>query len=149
MATTTKRVTVHECCNIAPPTDPGEAAEHSLPLTFFDILWLYVHPTQRLLFYRFPCSATDFLETIVPTLKKSLSRTLGNYLPLAGNLLIHPSNSGTPEFRYSPGDSVSVTFAESTENLDFDYLTGNQARDSDLFYAFVPEPKLNLNRPLK
>ncbi|XP_011090972.1 malonyl-coenzyme:anthocyanin 5-O-glucoside-6'''-O-malonyltransferase-like [Sesamum indicum] len=152
MATTIKRVTVQECCNIAPPTAAGDEAEQSLPLTFFDILWLYIHPTQRLLFYQFPCSAKDFLETIVPSLKKSLSRTLGNYLPLAGNLLIHPSNSGMPEFRYSPGDSVSVTFAEWSENFDFDYLTGNQARNSDMFYALVPvlpEPRVESESAFK
>ncbi|KAL0397797.1 UNVERIFIED_CONTAM: Malonyl-coenzyme:anthocyanin 5-O-glucoside-6'''-O-malonyltransferase [Sesamum calycinum] len=143
MATTSKRVTVHECCGVAPLAAAGEAAEQSLPLTFFDMIWLYFHPIQRLLFYPSTCSTTDFLETIVPNLKKSLSQTLRNYLPLAGNL-IHPMNSDMPEFRYVPGDSVSVTFAEATEDLDFDYFTGNQARDSDEFYALapdLPEPK--------
>ncbi|KAL2233985.1 UNVERIFIED_CONTAM: Malonyl-coenzyme:anthocyanin 5-O-glucoside-6-O-malonyltransferase [Sesamum indicum] len=145
MATTSKRVTVHECSTVAPLTAAGEAAEQSLPLTFFDVIWLYFHPIQRLLFYPSACSTTNFLETIVPNLKISLSQTLRNYLPLAGNI-IHPLNSESdmPEFRYVPGDSVSVTFAEASEDFDFDYLTGNQAKDSDEFYTFapdLPEPK--------
>ncbi|KAL0428991.1 UNVERIFIED_CONTAM: Malonyl-coenzyme:anthocyanin 5-O-glucoside-6'''-O-malonyltransferase [Sesamum radiatum] len=138
MTTTSKRVTVHECCGVAPLTAAGGAAGQSVPLTFFDVIWLYVHQIQRLLFYPSPCSTTTFLETIVPNLKKSLSQTLRNYLPLAGNL-IHPLNSDMPQFRYVPGDSVSVTFAEASADFDFDYLTGNQARDSDEFYAFAPD----------
>ncbi|KAL0428992.1 UNVERIFIED_CONTAM: Malonyl-coenzyme:anthocyanin 5-O-glucoside-6'''-O-malonyltransferase [Sesamum radiatum] len=151
MATTSKRVNVHECCGVAPLTAAGEAAEQSLPLTFFDVIWLYFHPIQRLLFYPSTYSTADFLEIIVPNLKKSLSQTLTNYLPLAGNL-IHPMNSDMPEFRYVPGDSVSVTFAEASEDFDFDYLTGNQARDSDEFYAFapdLPEPKTDSESGLK
>ncbi|KAL0464674.1 UNVERIFIED_CONTAM: Malonyl-coenzyme:anthocyanin 5-O-glucoside-6'''-O-malonyltransferase [Sesamum latifolium] len=151
MATTSKRVTVQECCGVAPLTAAGEAAEQSLPLTFFDVIWLYFHPIQRLLFYPSTFSTTDFLEIIVPNLKKSLSQTLTNYLPLAGNL-IHPMNSDMPEFRYVPGDSVSMTFAEASEDFDFDYLTGNQVRDSDEFYAFapdLPEPKTDSELGLK
>ncbi|KAI3472304.1 hypothetical protein Pfo_030853 [Paulownia fortunei] len=137
MATTTKRVTVHERCGVAPPAAAGEVAEQCLPLTYFDMIWLYF-PIQRLLFYQYPCSTTNFLETMVPNLKKSLSQTLKHYLPLAGNL-IHPLDSAMPELRYVPGNSVSVTFAESSEAFDFNDLTGDQARDADEFYFFIPD----------
>lgn len=51
-----------------------------------------------------------------------------------------------PEFCYFPGDSVSVTIAESSQASDFDYLTGNGYRDANEFYPFVPdlpEPRID------
>ncbi|KAA8529625.1 hypothetical protein F0562_034275 [Nyssa sinensis] len=42
-----------------------------------------------------------------------------------------------PEIHYMNGDSVSLTFAES--NFDFNYLTGNQARNGHEFYHLVPQ----------
>ncbi|KAL9176041.1 hypothetical protein ABFS82_02G152900 [Erythranthe guttata] len=135
MATPLESVTVA----VAPLAAAGsEAAEQRLPLTYFDMIWLYFHPIQRLLFYHHPCSKTHFFETIVPNLQKSLSQTLRHYLPLAGNL-IHPLDSGMPELRYVAGDTVPVTFAEASEELDFSYLTGNQARDAGKFHSLVPD----------
>nr|AAS77402.1 quercetin 3-O-glucoside-6''-O-malonyltransferase [Glandularia x hybrida] len=138
MATTTRKVTVRERCGIAPPADAGEAVEQRLPITYFDTIWLYFHPIQRLLFYQYPCSKTHFVEHLVPNLKKSLKQTLRHYRPLAGKL-IRPVDSGMPELRYSPGDSVSVTFAETNGDFDFNHLTGNHVRDSDEFYSFAPD----------
>ncbi|KAL2496907.1 HXXXD-type acyl-transferase family protein [Forsythia ovata] len=51
-----------EQSEILPP--PAEETQLTLPLTFFNLPWLYVHPIQRLLFYKFPCSKAYFLETI-------------------------------------------------------------------------------------
>ncbi|KAK6160348.1 hypothetical protein DH2020_003729 [Rehmannia glutinosa] len=135
-----KPITIYERCRIAPPTDNG-ATVQSLPLVFFDMVWLHFSPIQRLLFYQFPCSQKHFLETIVPNIKKSLSLTLKHFLPLAGNLIYPLNNSALmPEFRYIPGDSVSVTIAESNVASEyFNYLTGNEPRDADQFYAFVPD----------
>ncbi|KAL3829590.1 hypothetical protein ACJIZ3_018392 [Penstemon smallii] len=139
MASTLKTATILDRCRVAPPAHGVAATEQSLPLTFFDIGWLHFHPIQRLLFYQFPCSKTHFLKTIVPHLKNSLSQTLNHFIPLAGNL-IFPPNSKIPEFQYIPGDSVSVTVAESSnEASDFNYLTSNQPRVADEFYAFVPD----------
>ncbi|XP_047938073.1 phenolic glucoside malonyltransferase 1-like [Salvia hispanica] len=136
MTATTKTLTVLRRCTVAPASD---AAEQRLPLTYFDMLWLYFHPIERLLFYKHPCSAADFTETIAPHLESSLSQTLRHYLPLAGNLLC-PLDSGMPELRYFSGDSVAVTFAESSRDpADFDYLTGNQPREADDFHLFVPK----------
>lgn len=135
MTATTKTLSVLQRCSVVPASG---AAEQRLPLTYFDMFWLYFHPIERLLFYQHPCSATDFIDNIVPHLKNSLSQTLSHYLPLAGNLL-HPLDSGIPELRYSSGDSVSVTFAESSEPTRFNYLTRNHAREADEFHLFVPQ----------
>ncbi|XP_073147228.1 malonyl-coenzyme:anthocyanin 5-O-glucoside-6'''-O-malonyltransferase-like [Henckelia pumila] len=144
-STIPKAATIHELCHVAPTATADSAAEQRLSVTFFDMPWLNFHSIRRLLFYQFPCSKSHFLETIVPNLTKSLSKTLKNYRPLAGNLL-YPLNSDMPEFRYVPGDSVPVTIAEANEASDFDYLTGNQSRIADEFYPFVPdlpEPRID------
>ncbi|XP_047947109.1 malonyl-coenzyme:anthocyanin 5-O-glucoside-6'''-O-malonyltransferase [Salvia hispanica] len=131
--TTTTSTTLLETCHIPPP---AAANDLSIPLSFFDIKWLHYHPVRRLLFYHHPSSKSQFLHTIVPHLKQSLSLTLTHYLPVAGNLL-YPSNTEKfPQLRYAPGDSVPVTIAES--NSDFDTLTGNHARDADQFYDLLP-----------
>ncbi|XP_073147126.1 malonyl-coenzyme:anthocyanin 5-O-glucoside-6'''-O-malonyltransferase-like [Henckelia pumila] len=137
-STVPKAATIHELCRVRPPATADSAAEQRLSVTFFDMPWLNFHSIRRLLFYQFPCSKSHFLETIVPNLTKSLSKTLKNYLPLAGNLL-YPLNSGMPEFRHVPGDSVPVTIAESNEASDFNHLTGNQSKIADEFYPFVPD----------
>ncbi|KAL8500209.1 hypothetical protein ACS0TY_019987 [Phlomoides rotata] len=151
MTTTTKRATVLERCGVAPPDAAGEMAEQRLPLTYFDMMWLYFSPIKRLLFYKHPCSATHFRESIIPKLKNSLSQTLSHYLPLAGNFL-YPLDSGFPELRYVPGDSVTVTFSESSEAFDFNFMTGNQPRPADEFHDFVPnlpEPKIDSDSSFK
>ncbi|KAH6785573.1 hypothetical protein C2S51_038028 [Perilla frutescens var. frutescens] len=127
--------TVLETCGIQPP--PGAAAELSVPLSFFDIVWLHFHPIRRLIFYEHPCSNADFLETIIPKLKQSLSLTLKHYLPAAGNLLYPLDTENKPAIRYVSADSVPLTIAVS--GRDFDDLTGNHARDSDQFYDFMPQ----------
>uniref|UniRef100_F6GXS1 Malonyl-coenzyme A:anthocyanin 3-O-glucoside-6''-O-malonyltransferase n=1 Tax=Vitis vinifera TaxID=29760 RepID=F6GXS1_VITVI len=111
-------VNVLEECQVSP--SPNAVGEKSLPLTFFDLLWLHFHIVQSLFFYKFPQSKTHFIETTIPSLKHSLSLALKHFYPFAGNLLF-PPNLGEPEIHYVDGDSVSLsTFAES--NSDFDYL---------------------------
>lgn len=126
-------------CRIAPPLEGGAAAERTLPLTFFDMPWLHFHPIQRLLFYKFPCSKSHFIETIVPNFKNSLSQTLKHFFPVAGSLLYPLNSDKIPELRYVPGDSVPVTIAEVSEAYDLNHLTGNQPRVADEFYAFFSE----------
>ncbi|KAK6142514.1 hypothetical protein DH2020_022862 [Rehmannia glutinosa] len=125
---------VLERCDIQP--SPDTAAELTRPIIHFDMPWFYFHPVQRLLFFDLPCSKPQFLETIVPKLKESLTQTLNHFLPLAGNI-IQPLDSAGPFFRFAVGDSVSLTIAES--NSDFNHLTGNHPRVSDEFYACVPQ----------
>ncbi|XP_057792486.1 malonyl-coenzyme:anthocyanin 5-O-glucoside-6'''-O-malonyltransferase-like [Salvia miltiorrhiza] len=126
--------TLLETCRI--PSAAAAAEELSVPLSFFDIKWLHFHPLRRLLFYDHPCSKPQFLSTVVPQLKHSLSLTLQHYLPVAGNLLYPSDTEKMPRLRYVAGDSVPVTVAESA--ADFETLTGNHARDADQFYAFLP-----------
>ncbi|XP_047944262.1 malonyl-coenzyme:anthocyanin 5-O-glucoside-6'''-O-malonyltransferase-like [Salvia hispanica] len=127
--------TVLETCGISPP--PGSAADLSLPLCFFDIIWLHYHPIRRLLFYNHPCSEAEFLNTIVPNLKHSLSLTLKHFLPVAGNLL-YPldTDKSRPLIRYVSGDSTPLTVAVSGRN--FDDLTGSHIKESDQFYDLLP-----------
>ncbi|KAK4422765.1 Malonyl-coenzyme:anthocyanin 5-O-glucoside-6'''-O-malonyltransferase [Sesamum alatum] len=128
--------TILETCRV--PAPRGAAAEQSVPLTFFDIHWLHLHPIRQLLFYDYPCSKPHFLETIAPKLKESLSLSLRHYLPVAGDLIYPLNSEKKPEIRYVAGDSaVSLTIAES--GSDFDVLIGNHARDADQFYEFVPQ----------
>ncbi|KAK6120613.1 hypothetical protein DH2020_045646 [Rehmannia glutinosa] len=134
MAETPTPAVVLERCDIQP--SPDTAAELTRPIIHFDMPWFYFHPVQRLLFFDLPCSKPQFLETIVPKLKESLTQTLNHFLPLAGNI-IQPLDSGGPFFRFSVGDSVSLTIAESSS--DFNHLTGNHPRVSDEFYACVPQ----------
>ncbi|KAL1555580.1 malonyl-coenzyme:anthocyanin 5-O-glucoside-6'''-O-malonyltransferase-like [Salvia divinorum] len=127
--------TVLETSGISPP--PGSAADLTLPLCFFDIIWVHFHPIRRLIFYNHPCTEAEFSTTIVPNLKHSLSLTLQHYPPVAGNLL-YPldTDKSRPLIRYVSGDTAPLTIAVS--HRDFDELTGGHARDSDQFYDFLP-----------
>ncbi|KAI3515260.1 hypothetical protein L1887_14080 [Cichorium endivia] len=127
-------LTVIEESQVSPP--PATVGNRSLPLTFFDYLWLTFAPINTLFFYETPITKTQFTETIVPNLKNSLSTTLQHFFPFAGNLIVFPSLAKNPEIRYVEGDSVEVTFAEC--NLDFNDLTGNHPRDCDKFYHLIP-----------
>ncbi|KAH0719905.1 hypothetical protein KY284_004935 [Solanum tuberosum] len=132
-----------EQCQVAPPTCAIDKL--TLPLTSFDTLWLFHNNhVPRILFYKLHIDKNSFIQNIIPTLKHSLSLTLKHYLPLAGNLVCPWNFTGYPELRYVTGDSVSVTFSESTD-MDFDYLVSNDhTHNANDFHPFVPkmaEPK--------
>ncbi|KAK4726566.1 hypothetical protein R3W88_031483 [Solanum pinnatisectum] len=127
---------------VAPP--PCSAAELTLRLTYFDHTSLSFGCNRQILFYNLPISKPDFIQTIIPSLKHSLSLALKYYTILAGNLVCPIINSsGYPELRYKTGDSVSVIFSKTT-TMDFNYLIGNHPRKAKDFYPFIPqleEPK--------
>ncbi|KAI3780764.1 hypothetical protein L2E82_10754 [Cichorium intybus] len=129
-------LTVLENCRVSPP--PATVGDSSLPLTFFDFIWLLFFPIHQVFFYEFPHSREHFMETIVPNLKHSLSITLQHFFPFAGNLIVFPNQivGRKPEIRYIEGDSVAVSFAECS--LDFNDLSGNHPRTCDMFYPLVP-----------
>ncbi|KAD3066659.1 hypothetical protein R6Q59_019124 [Mikania micrantha] len=128
-------LTILEESHVSPP--PATAVRRTLPLAFYDILWLFIpDPVHTLFFYHLPITKTHFTETIVPTLKQSLSTTLQHFFPFAGKLTIFPTRSRIPEIRYADGDSVDFTVAEC--DLDFNDLTGNHPRNSDKFYHLIP-----------
>ncbi|KAL1555579.1 malonyl-coenzyme:anthocyanin 5-O-glucoside-6'''-O-malonyltransferase-like [Salvia divinorum] len=127
--------TVLETTGIPPPLE--SVAELTVPLCFFDIMWLPFHPIRRLIFYNHPCTEEEFSTAVVPNLKHSLSLTLKHYLPVAGNLL-YPLDTDKSQalIRYVSGDTAPLTIAVSLR--DFDEVTGSHARDSDQFYDFLP-----------
>ncbi|XP_022964998.1 phenolic glucoside malonyltransferase 1-like isoform X3 [Cucurbita moschata] len=134
----TTTVKIIEISKVAPP--PPEASRaavvpSSLPLTFFDLLWLRFHPVQRLFFYELPSNDISFIDEIVPKLKTSLALTLRHYLPLAGNLVWLP-HSDVPTIEFVDGDGVSLTVAES--GADFYQLSGNGFREASEFHPLVP-----------
>ncbi|KAG5527661.1 hypothetical protein RHGRI_028552 [Rhododendron griersonianum] len=129
-------VKVLDVCRVAPmPQTPNSTAQTTLPLTFFDVLWLRFLPNQRLFFYEFPYPETTLIDTILPKLKHSLSAALQHYLPLAGNLT-WPPDSGKPIIQYNEGDTVSLTVAESEAN--FYHLSGSIFREAEKFHHLVP-----------
>ncbi|KAJ9548846.1 hypothetical protein OSB04_021389 [Centaurea solstitialis] len=131
-------LTVLEQCQVSPP--PATVDGRSLPLTFFDILFLnpiFNTPAHQVFFYDFPLiTKAHFIQTILPNLNHSLSLTLQHFFPFAGKLVVFPTLAKKPEILYVDGDSVPVTFAECS--LDFDDLTGNHPRDCEKFYHLIP-----------
>ncbi|KAL1827889.1 hypothetical protein ACET3Z_006301 [Daucus carota] len=135
-------VSVLEHHRVSPPLDPSVTVK-LLPLTFFDMMWLTLPPLSRVYFYDFPRSTSQFIETVVPPLKKSLALALKYYFPLCGNLII-PTNltsNTTPAIRYSNDDSVSLTIAEfsGATSKGFEHLSGNHPRDVDELFALIPQ----------
>ena len=109
----------------------------SLPLTFFDVLWLRFAPVQRVFFYETSISITTFLDSILPKLKHSLSLTLQYFLPLAGTLT-WPQDSHKPIINYKEGDAVSLTVAESNAN-NFYHLSSNNFVEAVEYHPLVPD----------
>ncbi|KAF3566139.1 hypothetical protein DY000_02011078 [Brassica cretica] len=124
-------VNILEVVRVSPP--PSDSV--TLPLTFFDLGWLKLHPVDRLLFYRVPELTRS---NLISKLKSSLSATLHHYLPLAGRLVWNPTDT-KPSIVYSPDekDAVYVTVAES--NGDISRLTGDEPRTATEFHPLVPE----------
>ncbi|CAK7349990.1 unnamed protein product [Dovyalis caffra] len=121
-------------CQVSPP--PGTTSDKTLPLTLFDIGMVDTF-AKHLFFYDFTnISKNHSIESIIPSLKHSLSLALKYFYPFAGNL-VFPPNSAKPEIRYLEGDSASLTFAESSS--DFNHLTGKQTRDTREYLSFLPQ----------
>ncbi|CAL1408563.1 unnamed protein product [Linum trigynum] len=116
---------------------PPPSAVANLPLTFLDYPWLLCRPMQRLFFYDPPLSTLQFTQTILPRLTTSLSAALHHFFPLAGHL-ISPAPPHRPCLRYSDGDSVPLTVAESGSDFD-QMITNDHPRDARELRPFVPE----------
>ncbi|XP_022943466.1 malonyl-CoA:anthocyanidin 5-O-glucoside-6''-O-malonyltransferase-like, partial [Cucurbita moschata] len=125
---------VLEVCNITPSTSPP--THFSLPLTFSDLVQFISPPTERILFYSLPANDLLRFDSILQTLKHSLSLTLSHFLPLAGNL-VWPHHSQDPFILYNPGDSVSLTIAKT--DADFDHLLSNHVRKAKESHFLVPQ----------
>ncbi|KAL1194471.1 Malonyl-CoA:anthocyanidin 5-O-glucoside-6''-O-malonyltransferase [Cardamine amara subsp. amara] len=128
---TNSAVSILEVVRVNPP--PSDS--FTLPLTYFDLGWLKLHPVDRVIFYHVPELTRS---SLIPKLTSSLSATLLHYLPLAGRL-VWDSIDTKPSIVYSPDnkDAVYVTVAES--NGDLSYFTGDQPRHTTEFHPLVPE----------
>ncbi|GMY24822.1 phenolic glucoside malonyltransferase 1-like [Fagus crenata] len=131
-------VKILEVCPVTPlPSSLDSATTTSLPLTFFDIIWLRFPPVQRVFFYETSHTNTPILDSILPKLKHSLSLTLQYFLPLAGTL-IWPQDSRKPIINYKEGDAVSLTVAESNTN-NFYHLSSNNFVEAVEYHPLVPD----------
>ncbi|CAL1404104.1 unnamed protein product [Linum trigynum] len=130
-----------EICRVTPSTPPS--AQYTLPLTFFDTLWLKFPPVERI-FYKLSATSSssppEFHDAVVPRLKRSLSLALSRFFPLAGTLT-WPADADIPFILHTPGDGVSLAVAESTssDGDDFDLLSGDGPRDAALSRAYLPK----------
>ncbi|RHN44405.1 putative isoflavone-7-O-beta-glucoside 6''-O-malonyltransferase [Medicago truncatula] len=134
MASLNKHIKIHEQCKVSPSSS---STQLSLPLTFFDYIWLRFHPVERIFFYTLPSShshPTFFFENLVPKLKSSLSLTLQHFLPLAGNI-VWPSDSPKPFLQFNPNDDgVSLLLAQcDDDDVSFDkILEHNSPQEASL-----------------
>lgn len=130
-------VKVVEVCMVTPhPGSPDSATpedHYSLPLTFFDLIWLRFSHIQRIFFFE---TSSSFVS-VLPKLKTSLSYTLQHFLPLAGNLT-WPQHSSTPILSYAKGDAVSLTVAEFSNAEDFHLLSGSDFVEAEKYHLLVP-----------
>jgi hypothetical protein len=117
----------------ASPPAPGGV----LPLTFFDVPWLFTGPVERVFFYPYPHPVEHFTAHLLPNLVSSLSAALHSFYPLLGR--VRPCPDGY-EFCSAGGrdtSGVELTVAESSD--DFQELSGGGARDVARLYALVPQ----------
>ncbi|KAK1567009.1 hypothetical protein Q3G72_007188 [Acer saccharum] len=134
-------VRVIEQSQVAPP--PSSVPTTTVPLTFFDMAWLFCCPMHRIFFYEFSCPTLHFTQTILPHLKESVFLTLCHFFPLAANLTCPPPPY-EPYIIYNQGDGVHVTVVES--DADFNHLAGNHARDVMTLRSLAPKlPSTNMS----
>ncbi|KAK7266572.1 hypothetical protein RIF29_19221 [Crotalaria pallida] len=124
----------------------SSSTQTSLPLTFFDLLWLRFPPSERLFIYEFPHATSSFFDSVLPNLKHSLQLTLEHFLPLAGNIT-WPLDSPSPIINYVPGDAVSFTVAESDPMLISMIFVPISVRQRNVFLSY-PTWKLHMKKHL-
>ncbi|KAJ1284840.1 hypothetical protein BS78_03G235800 [Paspalum vaginatum] len=111
--------------------------ETSLPLTFFDIIWLHSPPVERLLVYRLAPDAD--VATIISKLKDSLQKAVEAFYPLSGRLRLAPGTSNRYELYYRPGDAVTFTVAEcDNDDVNIDDLVTDDPREVSKIATMVP-----------
>ncbi|CAO2161704.1 unnamed protein product [Urochloa humidicola] len=123
-------VRVLERIPVSPSPPPPESAQ--LPLTFFDVAWLFTGPVERLFFFRHGDPSST-----LPLLRSSLAVALRRFYPLAGTIKPHPPFLCCS---YSPGaDGLTFVVAESDRPDDFDRLVARAPRDLSLLRPLVPQ----------
>ena len=56
----------------------GDGGCGALPLTFFDVPWIFTGPVERVFFYPYPHPPERFRAALLPRLVASLSAALGS-----------------------------------------------------------------------
>ncbi|KAG8072942.1 hypothetical protein GUJ93_ZPchr0006g46163 [Zizania palustris] len=115
------------------------AAGGVLPLTFFDVPWLFTGPVERVFFYSYPHPVEYSTDHLVPSLVSSLSAALHSFYPLLGCVRPCQDGGGGYEFCSTGGneDRVELTVAESSD--DFEELSSGGPRDVGRLYSLVPQ----------
>ncbi|KAL5580388.1 hypothetical protein UlMin_012830 [Ulmus minor] len=129
---------------VAPPI--GSVPTISLPMTASDLFTANSCPVQWLGFYDFPHSTQNVIETIVPSLKNSLSLALKLFFPFAGNFMLTPPPT-KPYILYTDGNSIPFTVSETLADLDH-LILFNCPRVAEDVHPFVPKlapPRLEGN----
>ncbi|KAJ3688294.1 hypothetical protein LUZ61_017458 [Rhynchospora tenuis] len=123
---------------VAPAPASGLAPKSvSVPLIFFDVGWLPAGTVDWLFFYQHPNSTSEFLSSLLPFLKSSLTLTLKPYYPLAGNLRRVDGTDDRFAIHYSDGDSMLFTVAECDGR--FEELAAEHARKASHLQCLVPQ----------
>ncbi|KAH9779862.1 Malonyl-CoA:anthocyanidin 5-O-glucoside-6''-O-malonyltransferase [Citrus sinensis] len=132
-------VKIHSVSKISPPSSDSVIAS-TLPLTYFDTLWLKFPPSERLFFYQITDLTFDlFNSVILPKLADSLSLTLLHYLPLAGHIM-WPADSAKPAIYYFPDQNDGISFTVAESDADFSHLSGNNGnREAVEFHHLAPQ----------
>ncbi|ESR50205.1 hypothetical protein CICLE_v10033612mg [Citrus x clementina] len=130
---------VQSISKISPPSSDSVTAS-TLPLTYFDTLWLKFPPSERVFFYQITDLTFDlFNSVILPKLADSLSLTLLHYLPLAGHIM-WPADSAKPAVYYFPDQNDGVSFTVAESDADFSHLSGNNGnREAVEFHHLTPQ----------
>ncbi|KAF8675223.1 hypothetical protein HU200_047891 [Digitaria exilis] len=116
---------------VSPPPASDSAQYPALPLTFFDVAWLFTGPVERLFFFRHPDPAST-----LPRLRSSLPVALRRFYPLAGTIRPRPPFL----ISYAPGaDALTLVVAESDSPDDFDRLVARTPRDLAGIRPLVPQ----------
>ncbi|KAK8572809.1 hypothetical protein V6N13_048374 [Hibiscus sabdariffa] len=131
-------IKVLESSSVSPP--PGSVPTTSVPLTFFDTMWITCRHMKGLFLYEFPFPPSHFIQNTLPDLKTSLSLALQQFFPFAGHLRL-PQPPHRPYIHYENGDSVPFLVAESTTPAEFNHLIGRDPAPLrvDELRRFVPE----------
>ncbi|XP_040376923.1 coumaroyl-CoA:anthocyanidin 3-O-glucoside-6''-O-coumaroyltransferase 2-like [Oryza brachyantha] len=116
------------------------AAGGVLPLTFFDVPWLFTGPVERVFFYPYPHPVDHFTAHLQPSLVSSLSAALHGFYPLLGRVRpCPPDGGGGYEFWSTGGDEDRVELTVAESSYDFDELSGGGPRDVGRLYSLVPQ----------
>ncbi|KAK1620843.1 hypothetical protein QYE76_026360 [Lolium multiflorum] len=120
---------------LAVAADPAPPGGGALPLTFFDVPWIFTGPVERVFFYPYPHPVHQFTASLLPRLVSSLAAALSRFYPLLGRVRPRADGEGY-EFCSADGDAVELTVAESED--DFEELAGDGPRDVARLYSLVP-----------